>query len=44
MQRVEQAHALYLSLPDKHRHDALGMQDLIKNWSFNAKRPALLLG
>ncbi|WP_337013434.1 enolase C-terminal domain-like protein [Pantoea sp. AS142] len=42
MARVEAAHALYNSLPDKNRNDALGMQFLINNWSFNAKRPALL--
>ncbi len=42
MTRVEAAHALYNSLPDKNRNDALGMQFLIENWSFNAKRPALL--
>lgn len=44
MQRVEEAHALYQSLPDKNRNDALGMQFLIDNWTFNAKRPALLRG
>ena len=42
MERVEAAHALYNSLPDKNRNDALGMQFLIDNWSFNAKRPAML--
>ncbi|MCX8958837.1 enolase C-terminal domain-like protein [Erwinia psidii] len=42
MARVEQAHALYHSLPDKNRNDALGMQFLIDNWHFDAKRPALL--
>jgi glucarate dehydratase-related protein len=42
MARVEAAHELYHSLPDKNRNDALGMQFLIDNWTFNAKRPALL--
>ncbi|KHS96985.1 enolase C-terminal domain-like protein [Pectobacterium brasiliense] len=40
--RVEEAHRLYQSLPDKNRNDALGMQFLIPNWSFNAKRPSLV--
>ncbi|HFK7186500.1 TPA: enolase C-terminal domain-like protein [Serratia odorifera] len=42
MTRVEAAHALYQSLPDKNRNDALGMQFLIDNWQYNAKRPALV--
>ncbi|NIG17117.1 MULTISPECIES: enolase C-terminal domain-like protein [Pantoea] len=42
MERVEQAHALYNALPDKNRNDALGMQFLIDNWRFDAKRPALV--
>lgn len=42
MDKVEQAHALYHSLPDKNRNDALGMQFIIDNWRFDAKRPALL--
>ncbi len=42
MARVEQAHALYQRMPDKNRNDALGMQFLIDNWRFDAKRPALL--
>lgn len=44
MQRVEQAHALYNALPDKNRNDALGMQFLIDNWRYDAKRPALVRG
>jgi len=42
MARVEAAHQLYLSLPDKNRNDAIGMQFLIDNWTFNAKRPTLM--
>lgn len=42
MDRVEKAHALYNSLPDKNRNDAIGMQFLIDNWHFDAKRPALM--
>ncbi|MCL2893410.1 enolase C-terminal domain-like protein [Brenneria tiliae] len=41
MSRVEKAHQLYLSLPHKDRDDSIGMQFLIKNWAFNAKKPAL---
>lgn len=42
MNRVERAHALYNALPDKNRNDAIGMQFLIDNWQFDAKRPALV--
>ena len=42
MERVEQAHARYNALPEKNRNDALGMQYLIENWRYDAKRPALL--
>lgn len=42
MERVEQAHALYNTLPDKNRNDALGMQFLIDNWRYDAKRPSLV--
>ncbi|KLP83939.1 glucarate dehydratase [Pantoea sp. ICBG 985] len=42
MKRVEEAHELYNALPDKNRNDALGMQFLIENWRFDAKRPALI--
>jgi len=42
MSKVEAAHALYNALPDKNRNDAIGMQFLINNWRFDARRPALL--
>ena len=42
MKRVDAAHALYNALPDKNRNDAIGMQFLIENWAFDARRPALL--
>lgn len=41
MKRVDAAHALN-ALPDKNRNDAIGMQFLIVNWAFDARRPALL--
>lgn len=42
MTRVEEAHQLYHSLADKNRNDSLGMQFLIDNWKFDARRPALV--
>ncbi|QNQ21603.1 glucarate dehydratase [Kosakonia sp. SMBL-WEM22] len=42
MARVEAAHKRYQALPDKNRNDAIGMQFLIDNWQFNAKRPTLV--
>ena len=42
MEKVEQAHALYQSLPKKDRDDSIGMQYPIPGWTFNGKRPCLL--
>ncbi len=39
---LEAANALYRSLPEGSRNDALAMQYLIGNWRFDPKRPALL--
>nr|WP_284342540.1 enolase C-terminal domain-like protein [Devosia nitrariae] len=39
---LEQAHALYCSLPAGGRNDAAAMQHLIEGWRFDAKRPALV--
>ncbi|WP_148254166.1 enolase C-terminal domain-like protein [Aidingimonas lacisalsi] len=44
MQAVERAHALYNSLPDSGRDDAMAMQYLIDDWRFDPKRPALCRG
>ncbi len=42
MDQVEAAHELYLSESLGARDDAVGMQFLIPNWSFDSKRPALV--
>lgn len=42
MAKLEEAHALYKSLPDTHRNDARAMQYLIPDWRFDPKRPALV--
>lgn len=42
MDMVEQAHALYKSMPAGGRNDALAMQYLIPGWTFDRKRPALV--
>jgi glucarate dehydratase len=42
MDRLEQAHALYKTLDQKGRDDAVGMQYLIPNWKFDPKRPCLV--
>ncbi|CAO1659347.1 enolase C-terminal domain-like protein [Salinicola sp. NYA28a] len=42
MARIEQAHALYRSLPAGGRNDAMAMQYLIDGWRFDPKRPALV--
>lgn len=42
MEKVEAANALYRSLPDTNRNDALGMQFLIPGWAYNSKRPTLV--
>ncbi|WP_413738434.1 enolase C-terminal domain-like protein [Sodalis sp. RH21] len=39
-QQVEQAHALYKTLPGGARNDATAMQYLIPGWKFDRKRPA----
>ncbi|WP_437612489.1 enolase C-terminal domain-like protein [Erwinia sp. V71] len=38
-QRLEQAHALYKTLPGGARNDATAMQYLIPGWKFDRKRP-----
>ncbi|KAA0016039.1 glucarate dehydratase [Salinicola corii] len=42
MPQVEQANALYRSLPAGGRNDAMAMQYLIEGWQFDPKRPALV--
>ncbi|MGO1070980.1 glucarate dehydratase [Lysobacter sp. CA199] len=42
MDQVQAAHALYQSLGDGARNDALAMQYLISSWTFDPKRPALV--
>ncbi|WP_046078933.1 enolase C-terminal domain-like protein [Halomonas sp. HG01] len=42
MAQVEQANALYRSLPAGGRNDAMAMQYLIDGWTFDPKRPALV--
>jgi glucarate dehydratase-related protein len=42
MQRVEQAHRLYLELPAGGRDDAAAMRQLLPGWSFDRKRPAMV--
>ncbi|WP_110601344.1 MULTISPECIES: enolase C-terminal domain-like protein [Salinicola] len=42
MGQVEQANALYRSLPAGGRNDAMAMQYLIEGWQFDPKRPALV--
>jgi len=42
MAEVEKAHALYRQLPADARNDALAMQYLIPNWSFDPRRPCLI--
>ena len=41
MAEVEKAHQLYLQHGLGSRDDAMAMQSLIPNWTFNPKRPAL---
>ncbi|MCU5771147.1 glucarate dehydratase family protein [Erwiniaceae bacterium BAC15a-03b] len=38
-QRLEQAHALYKTLPAGSRNDAAAMQYLVPGWKFDRKRP-----
>lgn len=42
MAEIERANRLYASLPQGGRDDAAAMQFLIPNWTFDAKRPALV--
>jgi glucarate dehydratase len=42
MDAIENAHALYETLPQKERDDAAAMQFLIPGWTFDPKRPCLL--
>lgn len=42
MAKLDEAHALYNSLTETRRNDALAMQYLISGWSFDPKRPALM--
>ena len=42
MEQVEAAHQLYRSEGLGARDDAVGMQFLIPDWTFDSKRPALV--
>jgi glucarate dehydratase len=42
MAEVEKAHAIYKTLGDGARDDAMGMQFLIPGWKFDPKRPCLV--
>jgi glucarate dehydratase len=42
MQKVNQAHQLYLQHGLGARDDAMAMQYLIPNWKFDHKRPCLI--
>ncbi|WP_110654144.1 enolase C-terminal domain-like protein [Salinicola halimionae] len=42
MAQIEQANALYRSLPAGGRNDAMAMQYMIDGWQFDPKRPALV--
>ncbi|MGQ7244075.1 enolase C-terminal domain-like protein [Salinicola sp. V024] len=42
MEQIEQANALYRSLPAGGRNDAMAMQYLIDDWQFDPNRPALV--
>lgn len=42
MERVEEAHQLYLTLKSGERDDVRIMQILIPNWKFDSKRPCLV--
>ncbi|MGN6369499.1 MAG: enolase C-terminal domain-like protein [Phycisphaerae bacterium] len=41
LEHIENAHALYKSLPSGARDDAAAMQFLIANWKFNNKQPCM---
>ena len=42
MAEVEKAHAIYKTLGDGARDDAMGMQFLIPGWKFDPKKPCLV--
>lgn len=42
MAEIERANRLYVSLPHGARDDAVAMQFLIPDWTFDARRPALV--
>lgn len=42
MKRVEEANALYNSMPTHDRDDAMAMQYLIPNWKYDHKKPCLV--
>jgi glucarate dehydratase len=42
MAEVEKAHALYLQQASSARNDAVAMQYLIPNWTFDPKRPCMV--
>ena len=42
MAEVEKANAIYKTLGDGARDDAMGMQFLIPGWKFDPKRPCLV--
>jgi len=42
MAEVEKAHAIYKTLGDGARDDAMGMQFLISGWKFDPKKPCLV--
>lgn len=41
-ERVEEANRLYCALPSHDRNDAIAMQCLIPNWSYDHKKPCLV--
>ena len=42
MKRVEEANALYNSMPTHDRDDAKAMQYLIPGWNYDHKKPCLV--
>jgi len=43
MEQIERAHALYNTMESGARDDAKGMQCLVPGWTFNPKRPCLVV-
>jgi glucarate dehydratase len=41
MDRIERAHALYITMGLGARDDSMAMQFLVPGWKFNSKRPCL---